>query len=1034
MTDPDFHLLAIRDPRLAVHATSPLPAWLWSVDGARILWANPAGARVFGARNGRELAARPIGPADPHRRQVMRLAGRLSPSGATRLERLSGFGATLGRLVTCACTRLTFDGNASVLLVAVDHTGRAMALTERLAHLVEALDVPGIALTDDGTFAGASDSAKTLPDMSAMTELVTEPVRREVMREGRADMRADLARIALHRVGVGTDAAIVALISPVIIARAAPVHEPNETSAEPHDIAPATETQADIAEASAETAETMDSSFDQPEPDQTIALLDEEESGDEPLPDISAADVEDETDAGANDKAPVAAHVEPQQPGESATEKYSETHATEAHDESPWTAAAAKNQPVDNDAAPIATGPETTAPETPLQSVAETSAAPATSEYDSAAHLLANEPPLSPRRHPLRFMWQMDEHGRFSFGSDEFTRLIGVHTAAAFGRLWSEITETLDLDPEGKVAKAIATRDTWSGIVLQWPVDGSGARLPVELSGLPIHDRDRHFRGYRGFGVCRDVEGLARLAAQRRDDLLFGTQQSTEPTYVDETTADSHATLNPETQAVTDQPSPPNGEPERDVDPPMNVVPFRPASGDAKPPTLTPVENNAFAEIARQLSARLEGNGAEAVAPEQENTAAAELDAATAINADEAPVSLPETPEHVEAAALTSLPPSYHASSDDALQADELAAILDTTAEGILTFDAAGLIQSCNRSAEALFGLNDHEIARQPLADLFAPESQRDIMNYLQAVKDAGVASLLDHGRDVLARARDGGTIPVSVTIGRTRADGARYFAVFRDRPVVRPADNDALQARRANERVAVAKSDLLSRISHEVRVPVNAIIGFAEVMIDERFGALGNERYVEYMKDIRASGERVIAIIDDLLNLSRIESGKLDLTFASQDLNGLLEQCVAAMQAHANRERIIIRTSLAHALPAVTADARALRQIALNLIGNSIHLANAGGQVIVSTAVTDLGDVVMRVRDTGHGLNDNEIAAAMAPFRTPAATDSIGETGSNLSLTKALVEANRAQFHIKSAPNSGTLVEVVFAPAAATA
>ena len=75
-----------------------------------------------------------------------------------------------------------------------------------------------------------------------------------------------------------------------------------------------------------------------------------------------------------------------------------------------------------------------------------------------------------------------------------------------------------------------------------------------------------------------------------------------------------------------------------------------------------------------------------------------------------------------------------------------------------------------------------------------------------------------------------------------------------------------------------------------------------------------------------------------------------------------------------------------------------------------------------------------MRVRDTGHGLNDNEIAAAMAPFRTPAATDSIGEAGSNLSLTKALVEANRAQFHIKSAPNSGTLVEVVFAPAAATA
>ena len=1024
MTDLDFHLLAIRDHRLAIHATSPLPAWLWSADGARILWANPAGAQVFGARDGRELAARTIGPADPQRRQVMRLAGRLSPSGATRLERLSGFGATLGRLVTCACTRLTFDGDVAVLLVAVDQTGRVLPLGERLRRLVETIDMPAAAFSSDGVFAAANDSATALPDTAAPSDLVTDAVRREVMREGRADMRNEFSRIAFHRIGTGADTGIVALISPVIVAHAVPLQELQPVpSDQPPDAA--TETQADIAEATGQDVETPGPAFDQPQPDQTIALLDDD-SGNEPLPDISAANIEDETGVEA------AEYVQTdEQPVRPQASDHRESSAVDVHDEPQPLTAASEERRADDGAAPAAME-SATAPEPPPQTIAETPAIPAATE--SAAHLLANEPPLSPRRHPLRFMWQMDEHGRFSFGSDEFTRLIGVHTAAAFGRLWSEITEALGLDPEGKVAKAIATRDTWSGIVLQWPVDGSGARLPVELSGLPIHDRDRRFRGYRGFGVCRDVEGLARLAAQRRDDILFGTQQSTGPAPADETAPDNHATLNPETQAVTEQP-PSTGEPERAVEPPPNVVPFR-QSGDAKPPTLTPVENNAFAEIARQLSARLEGSSVEeaAASPAPDDSAADDLDAATAITADEAPVSLPETPEHVEAAALISLPADTRGSTNDELQADELAAILDTTAEGILIFDADGTIQSCNRSAEALLGLNDRDIAERPLTELFALESQRGITDYFQAVKDAGVASLLDHGREMLARTRDGGTIPVSVTIGRTRADGARYFAVFRDRPPVRPVNDEALQARRANERVAAAKADLLSRISHEVRVPVNAIIGFAEVMIDERFGALGNERYVEYMKDIRGSGERVIAIIDDLLNLSRIESGKLDLTFASQDLNGLLEQCVAAMQAHANRERIIIRTSLAHALPAITADARALRQIALNLIGNSIHLANAGGQVIVSTAVTDLGDVVLRVRDTGHGLNDNEIAAAMAPFRTPAAADSLGESGSNLSLTKALVEANRAQFHIKSAPNSGTLVEVVFAPAAATA
>jgi signal transduction histidine kinase len=188
-------------------------------------------------------------------------------------------------------------------------------------------------------------------------------------------------------------------------------------------------------------------------------------------------------------------------------------------------------------------------------------------------------------------------------------------------------------------------------------------------------------------------------------------------------------------------------------------------------------------------------------------------------------------------------------------------------------------------------------------------------------------------------------------------------------------------------------------------------------------------------MKDIRASGERVIAVINDLTELSRIETGKLELAFTNQNLNELVESCVTVMQPQANRERIIIRTSLAHALPPVVADGSALRQITLNLIGTSMHLANPAGQVIVSTALSDFGEVVLRVRDTGHGLNDNEVAAALEPFRTRPPSDQTSDgSGVNLSLTKALVEANRAQFHIKTGSRSGTLIEVVFPHAMARA
>src|ERR1700748_1008970 len=129
MNHSEFQLRGFADPRLAVHATSALPVWLWSTDGKRILWANPVGARLFGAANGAALAAKTFGPADQHRRQVAQLANRLPPNGAVRLERLRGFGASLGALVTCGCARLDFaDGSHGVLVAAAEPIGRTMPL------------------------------------------------------------------------------------------------------------------------------------------------------------------------------------------------------------------------------------------------------------------------------------------------------------------------------------------------------------------------------------------------------------------------------------------------------------------------------------------------------------------------------------------------------------------------------------------------------------------------------------------------------------------------------------------------------------------------------------------------------------------------------------------------------------------------------------------------------------------------------------------------------------------------------------------
>jgi PAS domain-containing protein len=215
MNHAEFQLRGVGDPRLAVHATSALPAWLWSVDGTRILWANPVGARLFGAANGAILAKKIFGPADSHRRQVAQLAGRLPPTGAFRLERLRGFGAPLGMLVTCGCARLDFaDGSHGVLVAAAEPAGRTMPLLERLQGLVEGIDTPIAAFARDGMLVGASGAAHPLLGFRNLSEAGLDEARSDALKQGRVETPFGTGHMVLQRVGSGADVGLVALIAP----------------------------------------------------------------------------------------------------------------------------------------------------------------------------------------------------------------------------------------------------------------------------------------------------------------------------------------------------------------------------------------------------------------------------------------------------------------------------------------------------------------------------------------------------------------------------------------------------------------------------------------------------------------------------------------------------------------------------------------------------------------------------------------------------------------------------------------------------
>jgi PAS domain S-box-containing protein len=922
MTDPKPQLAILRDSRLAAHALAPAPVWLWSPDADRILWANPAGAAIFDAASAGEVALLRFNANHSASVQVARLSGTLPQGGTPRLERLRGFGATIGATLVCLCSRFALaDDSLAILIVSAERAGKTLALPDRATRLLRDIGPAAAIFTSDGEIIAAQSAAiERMGNWRDLVALGAEKLAREASLNDMAEGEIKAGHITMIKLGAGSTFALLVV-------------------------------------------------FTEPAGVRTNAVSD-------------TAKVSD--------------------PAE-----------------------------------------------------------------------------LQPR--PFRFVWQTDAETRFTLTSQEFIDLLGSKSAAVLGQSWTEIAQTLALDPSGEIAHALSRHETFSGIVTAWPIDGLDPPLPIEMSGLPTFDSERRFGGFRGFGLCRDVERLRDLRSRKL------AQNAVAPSE------------------------------------PAKVLPFPASSPAPAGPALSPKEHSAFQELARELSNRLRKASGKATSASVPPGAAPEPAAAPIQAPPPAPGSARDTLEDrsifdrlptglliyrhnsliytnrafldwtgyatldelTEAGGLDSLFLEHKrgATTKDASGAKmltiatsnrkqkpvegrlfsvtwsgesalalmietqsaaadrqaeppqpaneeirELRAILDTATDGVLILDGNGRVLSGNRSAQALFGYDAGELEALSLGDLLVPESRRPVLEHLERLSRRDGVDSLGAGHEAIGRVRQGGLVPLHITIGRIEG-GEKLCAVLRDVTAWKRIEEELINARRSAEKASTAKSEFLAKISHEIRTPLNAIIGFSEVMMDERFGPIGSERYRQYLKDIHASGGHLISLVNDLLDLSKVEAGKLELTFVSVNLNDLVQQCVAIMQQQANRERVIIRTSLHHNLPQIVADARAMRQIMLNLLSNSIKFTGAGGQVIISTAQTDDHEVVLRVRDTGSGMSEKELQIALEPFgQIPTVTrwDS-GGTGLGLPITKALAEANHAYFRITSRVDDGTLAEVIF-------
>jgi len=238
-------------------------------------------------------------------------------------------------------------------------------------------------------------------------------------------------------------------------------------------------------------------------------------------------------------------------------------------------------------------------------------------------------------------------------------------------------------------------------------------------------------------------------------------------------------------------------------------------------------------------------------------------------------------------------------------------------------------------------------------------------------------------------------------------------------------------EARRRAEGANIAKSRFLAQMSHELRTPLNAILGFSEVMKSEVFGPHAVPTYKEYAADIHNSGVHLLNLINEILDLSRIEAGRYELNEEPVDLAHVVGDCHHLLQLRARNRGIRIQQMFEHDLPRLWADERACRQICLNLLSNAIKFTPQGGEVWLKVGWTAAGGQYMSVKDNGPGIPEDEIPIVLASFGqgTNAIKSAEQGTGLGLPIAKNLVDLHGGTFTLKSKVRFGTEVIITFPP-----
>lgn len=357
-------------------------------------------------------------------------------------------------------------------------------------------------------------------------------------------------------------------------------------------------------------------------------------------------------------------------------------------------------------------------------------------------------------------------------------------------------------------------------------------------------------------------------------------------------------------------------------------------------------------------------------------------------------------------------------------------AVLETVPDGIVTIAAHGLIEDLNPAAVKIFGYSRDELIGRNISMLmpepFSSEHDRYIDNYITT----GEAKIIGKGREVPGLRKDGTVFPLAIAVGEISGKGEKRFtATMRDITDQKNAEKSLHLAKEEAETASLTKSEFMANMSHELRSPLNAIIGFSDSMKMKVFGPLGNAKYDEYIVNIHESGQHLLDLINDILDLSVVESGNLTFRETDIDILKLANASLNMIRPRAEQKRIRIKADIPPDIPMLLADERRCKQILINLLTNAVKFTPKGGDVILSAGLIDTGGLFISVTDSGIGMSKEGLETALTAFGQIRDTSAKTHEGAGLGLplAKSLTESQGGTLSIESDQDKGTVVMIRF-------